>query len=83
MLPLVIDDKEWMEDLHRGMGIHAGGNPGDQMQVAVDEFAQSAVVIDRAQPRTACDEQLKAWDAEGVLHVDHNQGNLELIFRSG
>ena len=48
-------------------------------EVAVDELAQAAVVVDRARARAAADEQLEARDAERVLHVDGDQADAEAV----
>src|SRR5919107_4505221 len=42
----------------------------DRSEVAIDELAQTPVVIDRARARTTGHEQLEARYAERVLHVD-------------
>ncbi len=73
---LVIHQEDGVEDLHGGMGIQGGGDLGDPAQVAVDEFAQAAVVFHCAHAGATADEQLKTGDAEGVLHIDGDQSDL-------
>ena len=75
VLALCVHQEHRVEDLHGGVGIQRGGDVGDRPQVAVDELAQAAVVFHRAHPGAPADEQLEAGDAEGVLHVDSDQGD--------
>jgi putative NADH-flavin reductase len=42
----------------------------DLAKVAIEELAQTAVVVNRARPGASRDEELEVRDAEGVLNVD-------------
>ena len=53
------------------------------VQVAVDELAQPARVVQRAGARAAADEELEARRAERVLDVDDNERDAEPVLGGG
>ena len=52
-------------------------------EVAVDELAEPARVVERARAAAAGDEELEAGRAERVLDVDDDEGGTEAILGSG
>jgi hypothetical protein len=68
-----------VEHLHRMVGVEAGNDLRDRAEVAIDELAKTAVVIDRARARTSRDKELEVRDAEGVLDVDGQQAEAERV----
>jgi hypothetical protein len=70
MVAVLVDEPDRMKDLHRVVGIQAGEDLRDHAQVAVDELAEAAGVVDRRPSRAPADEQLEVGDTERVLHVD-------------
>jgi len=42
---LFIDRKDTMEDLHRLVGIHCRTNPCDDVEIPVNEFTESLIVV--------------------------------------
>ena len=75
----VLVDQPQVEDLHRPVRVQAREDLRDRAEVSVDELAQAAVVVDGAGPGTAGDEQLEVRDAEGVLDVDGEHAEPELV----
>ena len=59
------------------MGVEARDDLRDGAEVAVDELAQPAVVVNGAGARATADEELEARDAERVLDVDRQQAEAE------
>src|SRR5207249_11940799 len=53
----------------------------DRVEVAVQELAEPAVVVDGAGAGAACDEQLETGDAERVLNVDGDEADPRGVFR--
>ena len=62
-----------MENLQGLMRIHGGSDLGNNAQVSVDEFTQSAVVIHCAFPTATSYIQFETGNAERVLHVHQQQ----------
>ena len=56
---------------------------GQRAEVAIDELAEAASVVERPCPRAPGDEELEARRAERVLHVDDDDGDPETIVRRG
>jgi hypothetical protein len=52
------------------VGIEARKDLRDLSKVAIEELAQTAVVVNRTRPGASRDEELEVRDAEGVLNVD-------------
>src|SRR5512139_1781488 len=46
MFSLVVDEEDRMEYLHGIVGVHSGTDLGYRTEIPVDEFAESAVVVD-------------------------------------
>ena len=69
VLVLLVHQENGMENLHSLMRIHRGRDLGDGLQVTVDEFAQSAVVIHCALPTATSYIQFKTGNTERVLHI--------------
>ena len=67
---LLVDEPDRVEHLHRTVGVEARKDLRDRGEVAVDELAQTPVVVDRARARAPGDEELEARYAERVLDVD-------------
>ena len=61
------------------MGVEARNDLRDRAEVAIDELAEAAVVVDGAGARPARDEQLEARDAEGVLDIDCQKTEAERV----
>ena len=76
---MLVDEPDRVEDLHRVVRVEAREDLGDRAEVAVDELAQPAVVVDRAVARAPGDEQLEVGDAEGVLDVHGEQADAPLV----
>ena len=72
---ITVHQEDAMEDLHRMMRIHGRYDLGDVCQVSIDKLAEPPVVIDGSGARSPPDIQLEVRDAEGILHVDHNQAH--------
>ena len=70
MIAVLVDQPDRVEDLHRMMGVEARQDLRDRAEVAVDESAQTTVVVDRSRARASGDEELEVRDAERVLDVD-------------
>ena len=83
MLALLVDQPDRVEDLHRVVRVEAREDLRDRAEVAVDELAQPAVVVDRAAAGAARDEQLEVRDAEGVLDVHGEQADAPLVLPGG
>jgi hypothetical protein len=81
VVPLLVDEPERVEDLHRLMGIERRHDLGDRVEVPVDELAETAVVVDRACAGAALDEQLEGGDAERVLDVDGDEADPHRVLR--
>ena len=52
------------------VGVEARKDLRDLPEVAIEELAQTAVVVNRARPGASRDEELEVRDAERVLDVD-------------
>src|SRR5215212_1092328 len=70
VLAVLVDEPDRVEDLHRMVGVEARKDLRDCAEVAVDELAQTTVVVDCARARSPGDEELEVRDAERVLDVD-------------
>ena len=68
-----------MKDLHSPVSIHGERDLSQDIQVAVDKFAQALVIFDCSIPRTPTDEQLKPRDTKCILNINPNQKNLEPV----
>jgi hypothetical protein len=83
MAAVLVHEPDRVEDLHGAMGVEARHDLRDRAEVAVDEVAETAVVVDGSGSRTPSDEELEARDAEGVLDVDGEQAHLEAVLARG
>ena len=72
-----------MEDLQRLVRVERRHDLGQRAEVAVDELAEAARVVERARARAARDEELEAGRAERVLHVDDDERDPEAVVRRG
>ena len=79
MVAVLVDQPDRVEDLHGVVGVEAREDLRDRAEVAVDELAQAAVVVDGARARAPGDEQLEVRHAERVLHVDRQQADAERV----
>ena len=70
MIAALVDQPDRVENLHRMMGVETRKDLRDLAKVAIEELAQTAVVVNRARPGASRDEELEARDAERVLNVD-------------
>ena len=61
------------------MGVERGKDLRDRADVAVDELAEAARVVERARAGAAADEELEAGRAERVLDVDDDERDPEAI----
>src|SRR5512139_3123103 len=68
-----------MKDRECVMGIEGSNDMADRSQVAINELGQAVVVVHSAAAGATADVQLKTRDAEGVLHIDQQQADLEVI----
>jgi hypothetical protein len=73
VIAILIHEEDCVEDLHRSVRIHGSGDLGDAAKVVVNEFAKAGVVFHGAASAATANEELKIWNAERVLHVDHQQ----------
>jgi hypothetical protein len=74
---LLVDQPQWVEDLQGSMRVEGRDELADRPEIAIDELAQPAVVVDGPGARATGDEQLEAGDAEGVLDVDADEADAE------
>jgi hypothetical protein len=70
VVAVLIDEPDRVEHLHRMVGVEARKDLCDCAEVAVDELAQTTVVVDRTRARAPSDKELEVRDAECVLNVD-------------
>jgi hypothetical protein len=61
------------------VGVEARNDLCDCAEVAVDELAQTTVVVDRARARAPSDEELEVRDAERILDVDGEEAEAKGI----
>ena len=79
MAPVLVDEPEGVEDLHRLVGVERRHDLGDRVEVPVEELAEAAVVVDGPRPGAPGDEELEARDTERVLHVDRDEADSERV----
>ena len=79
MFPLIIHKKYAVEDLYRRMGIQGRADPGDRIQIAVDEFAKPLIVIHGPGSRAPADKEFESRDAKGILDIDQHKIYAELV----
>ena len=72
-----------MEDLERLVGVERRHDLRQRAEVAVDELAEPARVVERARAAAAGDEELEAGRAERVLDVDDDEGDAEAVVGGG
>jgi hypothetical protein len=72
-----------MEHLHRVVGVEARQDLRDRAEVAVDELAETTVVVDGAGARAPRDEELEVRDTEGVLNIDGEETEAKGILGRG
>jgi hypothetical protein len=61
------------------VGVEARNDLCDCAEVAVDELAQTTVVVDRTRARAPSDEELEVRDAERILDVDSQEAEAKGI----
>src|SRR2546423_6526129 len=83
MAAVVVDEPDRVEHLHRMVGVEAREDLRDRAEVAVDELAQTTVVVDRARARAPGHEELEVRDAERVLDVDGKQAEPKGVLGGG
>src|SRR2546423_10537642 len=82
MAAVVVDEPDRVEHLHRMVGVQAREDLRDRAEVAIDELAQTTVVVDRARAGAPGDEELEVRDAERVLDVDGEQADAKgIVYR--
>jgi hypothetical protein len=74
VLAVPVEPKSGMEDLKHPMGVHREVQPGDLVEVAVQEAQRALVVLDRAGHK-----QTGAWRAKADLHVDAEERHAERV----
>ena len=79
MFSFVIDQANAVENLQRRMGIHGRADPGDHIQIAVDEFAKPLIVIHGPGSRASADKEFEPRDAEGILDIDQHKIYAECV----
>ena len=72
---IVIDEIDGVEDLHCLVRIQCRDHPGDPVQVAIQEGAQAAAVIDRTGTGASAYIELEIRYTEGVLGIDDEQAD--------
>src|SRR5829696_8304553 len=70
VVAVLVEEPDRVEDLHHMVGVEARKDLRDCAEVAVDELAQTTVVVHSARARAPRDEELEVRDAECVLDVD-------------
>src|SRR5215216_6819097 len=70
VVAVLVDEPDRVEDLHRMVGVEARIDLRDCAEVAVDELAQTTVVVHSSRARTPSDEEHEVRDAECVLDID-------------
>ena len=83
MVALRIHPKRRVENLHRQVCIHRGGNVGDVVQILVDVAAKADVILNRTVAGASGDEKFKIGQAEGVLDVNQYNGYAKFVARGG
>src|SRR5437588_6400310 len=83
MVPLLVDEPDRVEHLHRLVGVEARKDLRDHSEISVDELTQTTVVVNRAGARATCDEELEVRDAEGVLDIDREEAETEGVLDRG
>ena len=81
MFPPVIDQANAVEDLHRRVGVHSRTDPGDNVHIAIDEFAQPAVVVHGRRSGSSADKELESGDAKCILDIDQHEIYAEFVLR--
>ena len=75
MLTVGVHEPDGVEHLHRLVRVQGGDDLRDRVEVAVDELAEAAVVVDGPRPGAAAHEELEGRDAERVLDVDRDEAD--------
>src|SRR5215208_2145841 len=70
VVAVLVEEPDRVEDLHHMVGVEARKDLRDCAEVAVDELAQTTVIVHSARARAPSDEELEVRDAECVLDVD-------------
>src|SRR3954469_238975 len=83
MVPLLVDEPDRVEHLHRMVGVEARKDLGDLSEISVDELTQTTVVVNRAGTRATCDEKLEVRDAERVLDIDGEKAETKGVLGRG
>src|SRR4051794_3847732 len=81
MVAVLVDQPDRVEHLHHVVGVEARKDLRDRAEVAVDELAQTMVVVDRARARAPRDEELEVRDAERVLDVHGEEADAKRVRR--
>lgn len=76
---LGVHPEDGVEDLHGGVGVQGSHDLGDVGEVAVDKLTQTPVILHRPQAARTTHKQLKARNAEGILHIDEQQAYPHLV----
>src|SRR5438552_3889234 len=75
MIASFVDEPDRVEDLNRVVGIETRKDLRNRAEVAVDELAQTTVVVDSARAGAPPHEELEVGDAERVLDVDGDKAD--------
>src|SRR5205809_455870 len=70
MVPLLVDQPDRVEHLHRMVRVEARKDLRDLSEISVDELTQTTVVVNSTGTRATRDEELEVRDAERVLDID-------------
>ena len=77
-----VHEPQRVEDLRRLVRVERREDLGHGVDVAVEELAEAAVVVDGSSSRAAAHEQFEFRNAERVLHVDEHERDAEVVVRS-
>src|SRR5215216_5731475 len=81
VVAVLVEEPDRVEHLHHMVGVEARKDLCDCAEVAVDELAQTTVVVHSARARAPSDEELEVRDAECVLDVDGEEAEANGILR--
>src|SRR5437868_2079148 len=83
MVPLLVDEPDRVEHLHRMVGVEARKDLRDLSEISVDELTQTTVIVNRTGARATRDEEFEVRDAERVLDIDGEEAETEGVLGRG
>ena len=83
MVPLLVDQPDRVEHLHRMVRVEARKDLRDISEISVDELTQTTVVVNRAGAGAPRDEELEVRDAERVLDIDGEEAEAKRVLGGG